>query len=115
MNVTLEVRRYRVFGPTPVLERVRKELQLSAWRWKAAFDCVPNLDAGETTSNFITIGGRYRNNVWSRRFCGTSKHSTKSIYIEILQLFSANSLIVDLSDLVFDFKSAIATHEFQRG
>src|SRR5215204_3373991 len=114
MNVTLEVSRECVLRPTPIVHRLRVELQFATRRRKAAFDRVANLYSGKPAPIAIAIRQWNGNNVWTSRFCGTCERTSKRIDFNVVQLFFADSFGVDLSYLVFDLKRAIAAHEFKR-
>ena len=47
-------------------------------------------------------------------FAARVKTRPMPIFLHVVQLFRRNCFVVNLSDLLFDFKCAVATHEFQR-
>src|SRR6185312_14721807 len=101
VNVTLEVSRNRELGPTPVAQRRRVKLQPSARCWKTALNCSLDVDAGESTSIFVTIRNRKGNDVWSSRFRRAREDSSETILLEIVQLSGRNCLFVNSTNLLF--------------
>src|SRR5829696_4704055 len=108
MNVTLEIGWNRQLGPAPITQGRRIKLQAPARRRKAAFDLSVDIDTGEAPSVFITIGQWEGHDIWPARFCRASKHSARAILSHVVQLFRRNHFFVNSSNLLFDFKRAIA-------
>src|SRR5258705_13034509 len=107
MNVTLEVTGNCVFGPTPLAERRRIELQPTTRSRKTAFDLAGDTNTHQSPSILVAVRKRQRNNVWPSRFCCASKNSSKTIFAQVFEFLTTYSLIVNFSDLLFNFKRAI--------
>ena len=72
MNVTLDVSRNRVFGPTPISQRSRIEFQLAARCGKAAFDFVVNCSRRQGA------GHRHRRQDWEPARCLATQVSARA-------------------------------------
>jgi hypothetical protein len=114
VNVTLEISRNGELGPAPVGSVLTNRTPAAARRRKAALDLAVDIDTDETPAFFIAIrkgsgtmfgpaGLAARVNTRPKRSSRTSSSS-----------FRLNVFFVNLADLLFDFKRAVATHEFER-
>ena len=109
-----DVSRNRALGPAPINERPGKELQFAAGRRKAAFDLTVNLHAHETTSFFIAIRTRNRNDVRRSRLRRAREHASEMIFAHVVEFITRHILFINCADLFVYFKRPITSHEFKR-
>src|SRR5690349_14835317 len=114
MNMALEIHGNRQLWPTPVRQSGRVEFEFAAWCREAASNLTVDIDAGEAAAFLITIRKRQRNDVWTSGFWSASKDPAEVVLVRIVELFSGDEFVVDLADLLFYFKRAVAAHEFER-